>query len=101
MLYAAFCGIDRIFVPVLQAFFVRWWHEQDDDMRDVVRGLVASGQLDFVNGGWVQNDEATAHYVGMIDQTTRGHRSLFNRLIFGSKQLIHSCTRYCKSTARG
>lgn len=31
-------------------------------------------QLEFVNGGYVQHDEATAHYVGMIDQTTRGHR---------------------------
>ncbi len=36
--------------------------------------LVAEGQLDFVNGGYVQHDEATAHYVAMIDQTTRGHK---------------------------
>jgi len=28
----------------------------------------------FVNGGVVQHDEAGAHYVAMIDQTTRGHR---------------------------
>ena len=35
--------------------------------------LVASGQLAFVNGGWVQHDEATTHYRDMIDQTTRGH----------------------------
>lgn len=31
-------------------------------------------QLEFVNGGYVQHDEATAHYVAQIDQTTRGHR---------------------------
>lgn len=43
-------------------------------MRDIVRDLVATERLDFVNGGWVQNDEAASHYVGMIDQTTRGHR---------------------------
>ena len=36
--------------------------------------LVHKGQLDFVNGGYVQHDEAAAHYVAMIDQTTRGHR---------------------------
>jgi len=53
---------------------VRWWREQSDDMRETVRELVKEGRLDFVNGGWVQNDEAASHYVGMIDQTTRGHR---------------------------
>ena len=53
---------------------MRWGREQSEAMRDIVRHLVASGRLDFVNGGWVQNDEAASHYVGMIDQTTRGHR---------------------------
>ena len=43
-------------------------------MQRDVRQLVNDGRLDFVNGGWVQNDEAASHYVGMIDQTTRGHR---------------------------
>jgi hypothetical protein len=36
--------------------------------------MVREGQLDFVNGGYVQNDEAAAHFVAMIDQVTRGHR---------------------------
>jgi alpha-mannosidase len=43
-------------------------------VQDQVRQLVAAGQLDFVNGGFVQHDEAAAHYAAMIDQTTRGHR---------------------------
>lgn len=57
-----------------QAFFVRWWYEQSDSMKDIVRQLVTEGRLEFVNGGYVQHDEAAAHYVAMIDQTTRGHR---------------------------
>jgi hypothetical protein len=39
-----------------------------------VRGLVRNGQLQFVNGGWCMHDEATTHYVDMVDQTTLGHR---------------------------
>lgn len=43
-------------------------------MQRLVRRLVRKKQLSFVNGGYVQNDEAGPHFVGMIDQTTRGHR---------------------------
>ena len=57
-----------------QSFFTRWWREQSQSTKALVQKLVDSGQLDFVNGGYVQHDEAAAHYVAMIDQTTRGHR---------------------------
>ena len=60
---------------MVQAFFSRWWHEQDKRMQRLVRRLVRDKQLGFVNGGYVQNDEAASHFVAMIDQTTRGHRS--------------------------
>lgn len=47
-----------------------------------MRKLVDNGQLDFVNGGYVQHDEAAAHYVAMIDQTTRGHR--YHQLLYST-----------------
>ena len=34
-----------------------------------VRGLVKSGQLQFINGGWSMHDEACTHYVSMIENT--------------------------------
>ncbi|KAL0029171.1 hypothetical protein WJX79_000097 [Trebouxia sp. C0005] len=64
---------DRKFVYGEMSFFTRWWREQSEATKDLVRKLVDNGQLDFVNGGYVQHDEAAAHYVAMIDQTTRGH----------------------------
>ncbi|GAB4821252.1 hypothetical protein N2152v2_008298 [Parachlorella kessleri] len=72
---------DRKFVYADMAFFMRWWAEQDEDTRGLVSRLVENGQLDFVNGGYVQHDEAGSHYVAMIDQTTRGH--MFLRKAFG------------------
>lgn len=42
----------------------------------VVRGLVKSGQLQFINGGWSMHDEACTHYVSMIENTAFGHRFL-------------------------
>ena len=33
-------------------FFARWWDEQDDARRNITKGLVASGQLEFINGAW-------------------------------------------------
>ena len=43
---------DRKFIIVEQAFFQMWWDEQEQDMQDTTRQLVASGQLEFINGGW-------------------------------------------------
>ncbi|CAA0412387.1 unnamed protein product [Arabidopsis thaliana] len=65
---------NRKFVFAEMAFFTRWWEEQSPERQEQVRRLVKSGQLEFVNGGWAMNDEATCHYIDMIDQTTKGHR---------------------------
>ncbi|KAG0460423.1 hypothetical protein HPP92_020720 [Vanilla planifolia] len=73
----------RKFVYVEQAFFQRWWAEQDEATQEVVKKLVDSGQLEFINGGWCMHDEATVHYIDMIDQTTLGHRMIkkqFNKV---------------------
>lgn len=38
-----------------------------------MKTLVQNGQLEFVNGGWVMNDEAVTNYVSVINQMTEGH----------------------------
>ena len=76
---------ERKFIYVEQAFFQRWWRQQNNvTQRDVV-GLVENGQLEFINGGWCMHDEAAAHYIDMIDQTTLGH--LFIREQFGEQAI--------------
>lgn len=67
---------NRKFVFVEMAFFQRWWVEQSEEIQEQVRKLVDAGQLEFVNGGWCMHDEATCHYIDMIDQTTLGHRAI-------------------------
>lgn len=49
-----------------------WWQYQSADTRNQVKYLVANGQIEFVNGGYVQSDEACAYYTSMIDQHTVG-----------------------------
>jgi hypothetical protein len=70
----------RTFTYVEIKFFSMWWNEQVDAVKDSVRYLLANDQLFFVNGGWCMHDEATTHYMGMIDQTTLGHRFLLEEL---------------------
>lgn len=67
---------DRKFLYIEQAFFQRWWRQQDDDIRARTKKLHADGQLVFENGGWCMHDEANTHYIAMVDQTTVGHRLL-------------------------
>ncbi|KAL1554044.1 alpha-mannosidase [Salvia divinorum] len=64
---------NRKFIYVEQAFFQRWWRQQSDEMKETVKMLVSLGQLEFINGGMCMHDEAAAHYIDMIDQTTLGH----------------------------
>ncbi|CAA2983802.1 alpha-mannosidase [Olea europaea subsp. europaea] len=73
---------NRKFIFAEMAFFNRWWEEQSPEIQEDVRKLVDAGQLEFVNGGWCMHDEATTHYIDMIDQTTLGHqliKSQFNK----------------------
>ena len=60
------------------AFFWRWWLEQEENgaIQNYTKALVASGQLEFVGGGWSMNDEGAAHYVAITDNMELGFRLL-------------------------
>ena len=73
VIYALQRNPERKFTYVEMAFFSMWWDEQPPDIKEITRELVRNGQLAFVNGGWCMHDEATTHFLGMIDQTTLGH----------------------------
>ena len=60
--------VRRTFIYVEIAFFARWWSEQSNATKDIVKKLVSSGQLEFVNGGWCMNDEGTTDSNAIIDQ---------------------------------
>eukprot|EP01087_Luapelamoeba_hula_P010477 TRINITY_DN2776_c0_g1_i2.p1 TRINITY_DN2776_c0_g1~~TRINITY_DN2776_c0_g1_i2.p1 ORF type:complete len:1012 (-),score=176.54 TRINITY_DN2776_c0_g1_i2:20-3019(-) len=76
----------RRFIYVEIAYFMRWWREQSMATHAIVRELVRNGQLEFVNGGWVMNDEACTLYPATIDQMTEGHTFLYNN--FGVRPTI-------------
>ncbi|XP_065866110.1 alpha-mannosidase At3g26720-like isoform X1 [Euphorbia lathyris] len=71
---ALFEDKNRKFIYVEMAFFQRWWRQQSETMKVNVKELVNSGQLEFINGGMCMHDEATSHYIDLIDQTTLGHK---------------------------
>ncbi|XP_030940374.1 probable alpha-mannosidase At5g13980 [Quercus lobata] len=74
MVPALLADRNRKFIFVEQAFFQRWWNEQSEEIQSIVKKLISSGQLELINGGYCMHDEATSHYIDMIDQTTLGHR---------------------------
>ena len=54
------------------AFFSRWWKDQNVSMQQKIRQLVHQGRLQFVGGGWTQNDEAVTHYSAILDNLSLG-----------------------------
>lgn len=57
----------RKFIQVEISFLHRWWIENAEPRRDLMRKLVRNGQLEFANGGWSSHDEATTYYEDVID----------------------------------
>ncbi|KAH6922526.1 hypothetical protein HPB50_015268 [Hyalomma asiaticum] len=67
----------RTFVSAENVFFSRWLAMQKNHQaRESVHELVRTGRLQFVGGGWTQNDEAVTHYTAIVDQMTMGLRFL-------------------------
>ena len=73
---------ERKFVFVEMAFFFKWWKVQNNSTKELVKKFVENGQIEFINGGWCMNDEATTHYNPIIDQMTLGFSQLEDN--FGS-----------------
>jgi alpha-mannosidase len=64
---------DRTFTYVEMAFFEKWYkNDITEEQRLKVKAFVKSGRLEFINGGWVMNDEATPYYQDMIDNMRIG-----------------------------
>ena len=57
---------------VEMVFFSKWWSEQSEQTKEVVRELVRTGRMEFVGGGWCENDEAITNYADIIDQKSLG-----------------------------
>ncbi|XP_075729136.1 lysosomal alpha-mannosidase [Rhipicephalus microplus] len=67
----------RRFVSAENVFFSRWLRMQTNyQASESVHELVRAGRLQFVGGGWTQNDEAVTHYTAIVDQMTMGLRFL-------------------------
>lgn len=64
------------FVWAETIWLAKWWPLQNATTRATFRQLVAAGQIEFVGGGWVQNDETMVTFDDVIDQTTTGHEFL-------------------------
>jgi hypothetical protein len=61
-------------------YFKMWWDLQNSQMKKAVRGLVQSGQLDLVSGGWSATDEAVSQYDSMLDNFMLGQQFLQKEL---------------------
>ena len=58
------------------AFFTLWWRDQTDAVKLKFKSFLASGRIEFVNGGWSMNDEACPLYSDIISNMMTGHQFL-------------------------
>ena len=65
------------FTYVEMGFFERWWRRQSEEIKDIVRVLIAEDRLEIVNGGYSMSDEATPYFEDFINNMRSGHEFLF------------------------
>jgi len=70
----------RKFTHAEIGFFEMWWRNQTVETKLKVRGLVRTGQLEFVNGGWIASDEACPIYSEILHNIQVGHDFLAREL---------------------
>jgi hypothetical protein len=68
----------RTFVFSEMVFFKKWYEMQKQEIKDKVKTFLTEGRLEFVNGGWVMNDEATPIYQDIINQMRLGMDFLYS-----------------------
>ena len=58
------------------AFLEYWWNRQNSTTKTIFKKLIANGQLEFVDGGWSQQDMGCTDYDGMLNNMGVGHQFL-------------------------
>ena len=67
---------NRTFVVCEIIFFKRWYFEQSEMNREIVKSFIRKGQIEFVGGAYVMHDEANTYYQDILDQTRLGMQFL-------------------------
>ncbi|KYR02083.1 alpha-mannosidase [Tieghemostelium lacteum] len=76
---------NRKFVWSEIGYLDRWWKVASQELRDDFTTFVKNGQIELINGGWVQNDEACPTVDAVIRHLTDGHKFIIEH--FGEEYL--------------
>ncbi|CAD8157248.1 unnamed protein product [Paramecium octaurelia] len=65
-------------------YFKEFYESQNETQQNIIKEFIHQGRIEIVNGGWVQNDQASSNYQDIILQLQLGHQwvyHLFNQSI--------------------
>jgi hypothetical protein len=76
----------RTFVICEIIFFRMWYEKQSKEIKTNIKKLVENKQIEFVGGGYVQNDEATTRYNEMLLNIRLGNQFILKE--FNVKPIV-------------
>ncbi|KAE9547719.1 hypothetical protein FO519_009071 [Halicephalobus sp. NKZ332] len=79
----------RKFIVCEVGFLTKWMDTADEELISDFMSFVNNGQIELVCGGWVQADEASTHYIDLVDMYTLGLRKL-NKSVGGDCVKVRS-----------
>jgi lysosomal alpha-mannosidase len=75
----------RTFTYTEISYFEKWYKQQNEGNKLLVKKFVEEKRLEFLLGGWVMNDEADPYYQDIIDQIRLGMQFLKKEFNFVPK----------------
>ncbi|VDD93743.1 unnamed protein product [Enterobius vermicularis] len=62
------------------SFMEKWWRNVNETVKNDIKKMISTGQLEIASGSWVMTDEANPYFAVSVDNIIEGQQFVLNEL---------------------